>query len=103
MEIDVGNVARRDAFGPIGYRQSSDDVHLSANHSRILAAYASGLRAREISKRYNYAESTVFWHLKGCKQVLGARNIAQAIAIAIGNGDISVPTGADAQVFSLVR
>jgi DNA-binding NarL/FixJ family response regulator len=72
-------------------------------HSRVLAEYASGNRAREIALTLHCTEEAVFACLKESKRRLGARNTAQAVALAISMGDISTPTGVDARVFSMTK
>jgi DNA-binding CsgD family transcriptional regulator len=68
-----------------------------------LAEYASGLRVQEIADKHGRTKGAIVWALHQNKVKLGAAHLSQAVAIAIARGDLSMPTGADMQVFALAR
>lgn len=62
---------------------------LSQNQAQALFLYASGFTIKQISQTFRLGEVTVNLLLKGACKKLGARNVAEATARAIGRGEIS--------------
>lgn len=72
----------------------------------ILSELGSGETIRSALRRAGNSTgpySTWAWHVDQAKKSLGARTVAQAVAIAIKRGWLSEPTGADMRVFPLMR
>lgn len=62
----------------------------SARESQVLTLVARGSSDREIANNLQLSPATVQTHVRNAKSKLGARTRAQAVAIAIQRGLISV-------------
>jgi DNA-binding CsgD family transcriptional regulator len=60
---------------------------LSPRQREILALVAAGRTSKEIASELQISESTVNWHLTKAFARLGASSRAEAVAIAMRNGD----------------
>lgn len=60
--------------------------HLSSEDVRVLALIANGATNEEIAKETHWSESTVKRKIEEITATLGARNRAQAVAIAVREG-----------------
>lgn len=67
------------------------DARLSAREAQALLYAALGLSLPEISDKIHLADSTVRLYLATAKARLGARNLKQAIALAVKHGLIPFP------------
>lgn len=60
-------------------------ITLTAREREVLTRAADGQTAEQIALALHVSEPTVVWHLKQCRKKLGARNITNAVAIALGH------------------
>jgi LuxR family quorum sensing-dependent transcriptional regulator len=58
-------------------------ISLTERESEVLTRIAIGEKVEQIAHALGLAQSTVFMHLNNCRRKLGARTLAQAVAIAI--------------------
>ncbi|MEY9235426.1 LuxR family quorum sensing-dependent transcriptional regulator [Bradyrhizobium japonicum] len=58
---------------------------LTAREREVLTRAAVGESADQIARALNLSTPTVVLHLKNCRKKLGAKNITQAVAIALGH------------------
>ncbi|MGP4114634.1 LuxR C-terminal-related transcriptional regulator [Streptomyces sp. 4N509B] len=65
---------------------------LTDTQVEILRHVAAGLTAEEIGRRTHRATATVHGHLQTAYHRLGARNAANAVALALAAGLIEPPT-----------
>lgn len=58
---------------------------LTAREHEVLTRTAIGEKAEQIARSINVTKPTVFMHLNNCRKKLGAKTLAQAVAIALGH------------------
>ncbi len=63
---------------------------LTARQAEVMRLVAQGLTSWEIAERLSISPATARNHVRASLQRLGATNRAEAVAIAIGTGEISV-------------
>lgn len=76
--------------GPRGASESPAGQHLSPRESEILGLLAAGLGNKEIAWRLKISEHTVKFHVTSIFNKLGASSRAEAVAIGIRRGFISL-------------
>jgi DNA-binding NarL/FixJ family response regulator len=72
---------------------------LSPLMQTLLSGYANGAQLKEMAADKYVSYSTATNTVYEAKRRLGAKNLAQAVVKAMGKGYLSVPTGAELQVF----
>ncbi len=73
-------------FHVLAQAQAQHQHQLSADDIRVLALIANGATNEEIAKETHWSESTVKRKIEEIALTLGARNRAQAVAIAVREG-----------------
>jgi DNA-binding NarL/FixJ family response regulator len=73
-------------FHVLAQAQAQHQHQLSPDDMRVLALIASGATNEEIAKETHWSESTVKRKIEEIAATLGARNRAQAVAIAVREG-----------------
>ncbi|UPT99189.1 helix-turn-helix domain-containing protein [Bradyrhizobium barranii subsp. apii] len=58
---------------------------LTAREREVLTRTAIGEKAEQIARAINVTKPTMVMHLNNCRKKLGARTLAQAVAIALGH------------------
>lgn len=81
-----GRIASRLAQGPRPEQPRLDDWDLRPREREVLEALLEGQTNREIAAQLHLGEETVKTYLRGVYRALGARDRAQAIAIALRRG-----------------
>jgi DNA-binding NarL/FixJ family response regulator len=67
----------------------------------LLAGVGNGEKLQHMADQRYISFSAVHNHLHEAKTRLGAKSLANAVVLAIGKGYLSLPTGAEMQVFPL--
>jgi len=75
---------------------------LSPLMQNLLAGYANGQQLKEMAADKYVSYSTATNTVYEAKKRLGAKNLAQAVVKAMGQGYLSHPTGNDLQVFPIL-
>jgi PAS domain S-box-containing protein len=71
-------------------RQSPAAATLTAREREVISLLALGATGEEIAEQLNISPDTVRNHVRSAREKLGAKTRAQAIALALLNGEIAV-------------
>ena len=67
-------------------RPNYQPLQLSTREREVLRCFADGLRRREVARALWIAPDTVAFHATNVRAKLGARTLAQAVAVACREG-----------------